>query len=128
MKLGSIMGAAVLLTVMFIWISPAICEMQNNSNQNPSYESMFENCLMRCKSKAELSGSRSKNIRQAAYMASLKADFLRGQKIILIDEMIRSNMELKSYKIHYFLNDRFFAHMAWNPELKNRFADTDLDF
>ena len=78
--------------------------------------------------KTKVSGSRSNNIRQAAYMASLKANYLREQKIILIDEMIRSNMELKSYKIHYFLNDRFFAHMAWNPELKNRFADTDLDF
>ena len=73
---------------------------------------MIDNCIKKCKSKAAMSDSRSKNIRKAAAVASIKMKYLSTHRENLIQQMIAKEMQIKSYKIQYFLNTQFYIYYA----------------
>ena len=105
-----IMRLMVFMAMVFIWLPPVLCQLENDSNLRSSYESMFEKCMEKFESKAKLSNSKSKNIRQDAYISSMKCKYLRNRKDFLIDEMIRLKLPQKEYRIHYFLNNSFYMY------------------
>ena len=121
------MRSVILFAVMFVWISPAVCQMNDESKLRSSYAGMFENCIKKFESKAKMSGSKSDNIRQAAYISSLKVKYFKKHKNLLIDEMMRSNLPLKAYRVQYFLNDRFFAYLASKPGLERGLWEANLN-
>ena len=121
------MRSVILFAVMFVWISPAVCQMNDESKLRSSYASIFENCVKQSESKAKMSRSKSDNIRQAAYISSLKVKFFKKNKDLLIDEMIRSNLPTKSYRVQYFLNDCFFTYLASRPGLEHGLLEANLN-
>ncbi len=122
MRLKTVLKMVVLFAVTFNWILPAICQIENGADLRSSYERMFEDFVKKTESKARLSNSKSKNLRQTAHISSLKVNYLINQKNILINEMIQRNMPLKSYRIQHFLNDHFFSNYASKPKLDHRFV------
>jgi hypothetical protein len=65
-----------------------------------------------CEAKATLLNSNIENIRRAAMVACLKAVFCKNLKEELLRELVISNIEPKSYKVHHFLNTRFLKFLA----------------
>ena len=70
-------------------------------------EVIVDKYIAACEAKSAMLDSRSKNIRQAAMRACLRATFCRTSRTELIDELVASNVEPKSHKVHHFLNARF---------------------
>lgn len=75
----------------------------------------YANCIDRkitcCDCKGELWHSRSKNLRSCSRLAILKAIFLSANKEQLIREMEASGVAMKTYKVDYYLNKRFYENL-----------------
>ena len=72
------------------------------------YESCIIKEIKKCESKVDLvSGSTSEKLQDYARIKARKAEFLRADKDILIEEMIEIQIEPKPYKIELFLNRKF---------------------
>ena len=84
---------------------------------------MIDNCIKKCKSKAAMSDSKSKNIRKAAALASIKMKYLKTYRENLIQQMIAKEIQLKSYKIQYFLNTQFYIYYAANQNQDQEVLD-----
>jgi len=90
-----------------------------------SYEGMYEDLVKKTESKAKMSGSKSENLRQAARISSLKANYLKNHKDTLINEMIRRDIPLKSYRMRHFLSEQFYSDYASKPEFDQRIVKVD---
>jgi hypothetical protein len=55
--------------------------------------------------------SRSKNLRSCSRLAILKAIFLSANRDQLIREMAASGIVMKTYKVDYYLNKRFYENL-----------------
>lgn len=73
------------------------------------YSAYVDQCIKRCDAKASMRDSRSKNLRYAAEIGRLKAEFLNDYKELLVTEMIIGQVKMKPYKIDYYINQRFFT-------------------
>jgi len=114
MKIRAIIGCVVFAMVMLVWISPAVSQLDNRAKMIPLYAQMIDNCVQKCESKAAMSDSKSKNIRRAAALALIKMKYLSTYRENLIQQMIAKEIQLKSYKIQYFLNTQFYIYYAAN--------------
>ena len=77
------------------------------------YESCIVKKIEKCESLIEmLQTSRSVTLRNYAIVQDQKAQFLDVQRDVLIDAMIRMQLEPKQYKIDHFLNQEFYRHLA----------------
>jgi hypothetical protein len=63
--------------------------------------------------------SRLENIRKEAAKHDLKADFLKRHKAQLIEELIAKDIGTKGYKIHHYLNNRFFNELKLAMKIQN---------
>ena len=119
MESRTVLRSLVITVVMFLWLTPAICQLGNESELRLIYAKMVEDCIRKCESKAKMSNSNSNNLRKAARLASLKAKYFSDYKGSLIEEMVHSELPTKPYRVHYFLNQRFFRYDASRPAFKH---------
>jgi hypothetical protein len=93
-----------------------VCSAIGETDIKPVKRDMFDNLIddyiQKCQSKSKLSDSRSKNIRKEAALAALKFEYLNANKYKLIGQMLETELSMKKYKVHYFLNARFFNYYA----------------
>jgi hypothetical protein len=120
MRIKTVLKLVVLFAVTFNWAIPAIGEMGNQNALRTSYEGMYEDVVKKTESKAKMSDSKSKNLRQAARIASLKANYFKNHKDTLVNEMIRRDIPLKSYRMRHFMSEQFYSDYASRPESDRR--------
>jgi hypothetical protein len=125
MRCKTVLKIVILFAVTFSWTIPAICEMGSQTAIRSSYEGMYEDLVKKTESKAKMSDSKSENLRQAARISSLKANYLKNHKDTLINEMIRRDIPLKSYRMQHFLSERFYSDYASKPEFDQRIVKVD---
>ena len=75
----------------------------------------YANCIDKkiacCDCKGGMWNSRSKNLRSCSRLAILKAIFLSANREELIREMVANDVALKTYKVDYYLNKRFYENL-----------------
>jgi hypothetical protein len=81
---------------------------QSHDDLKNFYEACIEEKIVRCQSKSEMEGSRSKNLRLDAAIAAEKARFLSLNRNMLVEEMIDRKIGQRVYKIDVFLNEKFY--------------------
>lgn len=74
-----------------------------------NYAAYIDQCIRKCDNKASLASSRSRNLREGADNARMKATFLRDFRDQLIEDLFAENVALKPYKLDYFINQRFYT-------------------
>jgi hypothetical protein len=81
--------------------------------QDPA--AFYANCIDKkvtcCDRKGGMWNSRSKNLRSCSRLAILKAIFLSANRDQLIREMAASGVAIKTYKVDYYLNKRFYENL-----------------
>ena len=112
----------VLMLVFFILftISSATGETDIESVKRMLVAYLIDNYIQKCQSKCKLSDSRSKNIRKAAALAALKVEYLEANKNELIGQMLETEQLIKKYKVHYYLNARFFNYYKSKSNLQQK--------
>lgn len=118
MKFRALIGCFVITFAILVCFSTAICQMDNEARMSTSYGQMIDHCIKKCESKAAMSYSKSKNIRKASMLAAIKMEYLRAYKEKLIQQMVEKEIQLKAYKVQYFLNKQFFIYYASNPDIR----------
>ena len=98
----------------------------NISLKRDLFAYLIDDCIDKCQSKIKLSESRSKNLRKSAALDALKAQYLNANKYRLIDEMLETDLPIKKYKVHYFLNAKFFNYYASKPNLHKNVIEAKL--
>ncbi len=104
----------ILLMITFLallWASSTASQTTTTTKLETFYEAFIDECILRCESKGSMRGSKLGNIRQEAAKHNLKADFLKRNKAQLIEELIVKHLGTKDYKIHYYLNNRFYSEL-----------------
>ena len=71
------------------------------------YEACIQNQISKHQAKTALKVSRSENLRSSAVVSSKKAVFLVNHKDMLIQEMLKNEMDPKTYKVEHYLNRRY---------------------
>ena len=119
---------AVLMIVFFMLftISSAIGETDIKSVKRMLFAYLTDDYIQQCQSKGKLSDSKSKNIRKAAALAALKVEYLNANKNELIGQMLETELSMKKYKVHYFLNARFFNYYASKSNLQQKVIEAKL--
>ncbi len=87
---------------------------------------LFDDYIQKCQSKGKLSDSRSKHIRKAAALAALKVEYLNANKTKLIGQMLATELSMKKYKVHYFLNAQFINYYASKSNLQQKIIEAKL--
>ena len=101
----------VTILAIFLGALPAICEeIEQNSQIKGYYENFINEKISKCYSKAQLIESRSTHLQNCAVRGIKKATFLSENKEMLIEEMVKSDIGVKRYKIEYFLNRQFYEN------------------
>jgi len=120
----------VLMVAFFMsfTIPSAIAENDTNSAKRMLFAYLFGEYIQKCQSKEKFSDSNSKNIRKAAALAALKVEYLNANKNKLIGDMLKAELSLKKYKVHYFLNTRFFNYYASQSNLQQKVADAATEY
>ena len=99
-------GRIIDLIIIIIVLSP---------NSELLFAYLIDDCINKCKAKIKLSDSRSKNLRKTAAISALKAEYLSANKNNLINQMLETDLQIKKYKVHYFMNAKFFSYYASKP-------------
>ena len=105
---------------IFIFLTIAIAvsyEIGYTANLNPDpvtlkthYQAFIDQLISRCVYKeTAMADSRLKSIRRAAALNCLKASYFKSHKDILIEKLISEEIGIKPYKIHHYLNKKFFT-------------------
>jgi hypothetical protein len=101
----------VTILVLSLGSSPALCnDIVKNSQTKKYYERIINEKIIRCHSKGQLKESKSTNLQNCALMEIKKANYFTANKEMLINEMVKSNIGVKQYKIEYFLNSKFYEN------------------
>jgi hypothetical protein len=115
----------IVLFFMSITICSAAGDNQISMKRN-LFAYLIDDCIYKCKAKIKLSESRSKNLRETAALSALKAQYLSANKKKLIDQMLETDLPLKKYKVHHFLNEDFFSYYASKPSLHEKVIEAKL--
>lgn len=99
----------VLLTlgVVLMGTSPSFGQSGTDTEMVKFYETCIQNQISKHQAKAALKVSRSENLRSCAVVSSKKEVFLVNHKDMLIQEMLKNEMDLKTYKVEQYLNRRY---------------------
>ena len=116
----------VIAFLMLFTISSAIGETDIKSVKRMLFAYLTDDYIQQCQSKGKLSDSKSKNIRKAAALAALKVEYLNANKNELIGQMLETELSMKKYKVHYFLNARFFNYYASKSNLQQKVIEAKL--
>ena len=108
MKVKITVVLAAITLAMMMFAMPAVSQDAAEAEKKAKLESIVEVYILSCENKAELGSSRSKNLRHSAMLSRLKSTFCRHSKQELVDAMLKDGVEPKPYKVHHFLNARFY--------------------
>jgi hypothetical protein len=100
----------LILTIVLLAVFPiCVCgQMKNMDNNNEIYEKTINQIISCCDCKIQMANSEHDKIRMAGELAIKKAKFCRIFKRQLVEEMARVNLPPKTYKIHSFVNSKFY--------------------
>jgi hypothetical protein len=103
------MRAFLLISVFSLFLAaPALCQQADIDNLEAFYSTAIDKMISNCQNKSDLKHSKSEQLRRTAALSCMKAAYLKEYKNLLIREMIQADIGTQSYKIRYFLNERFF--------------------
>ena len=108
MKAKTIIILTAITLAMMYFSMPAVSQELTEAERKAQLESIVDVYILSCENKAALSSSRSKNLRNSAMLSRLKGSFCRHSKHELVAAMIEQGVEPKPYKVHHFLNARFY--------------------
>ena len=103
---ATIICTAMILAAVICAV-PALADDKNDSDMRAKLEALVDEYIDSCNAKSELLSSSSKNIRRAATVSCMKASYCSHHKAELIQEMLDSSVEPKSYKVRHFLSEKF---------------------
>ena len=95
------------LGMIFLSTSQSFSQSGTDAELVKFYETCIQNQISKHQAKAALKISRSENLRSCAVVSSKKAVFLVNHKDMLIQEMLKNEMDLKTYKVEHYLNRRY---------------------
>jgi hypothetical protein len=95
--------------ITFIGFFPSTCISSDKKKLAKFYEDCISCEIAKCEAKTALCKSRSAKLRCCAAKKLKKMEFLKNNKDMLIEEMIKNDIGVKPYKIEYFLNKKFYA-------------------
>jgi len=72
------------------------------------YGAYIDELVLKCNPKIARCNSGSETIRQQAALYCLKAAFCNFHKAELVKEMMKADVRVKKYQMHYYLNKKFF--------------------
>ena len=112
----TMLSAAVVLLTVFI--AAPVQGGDDIQERKAYFEAAVDQEIAGCRQKVELRSSRSPNLRMQGHREASKALFLETHKVQLVENMVTLNMDLKPYKVHRFLNDRFSCtcYANWVPD------------
>jgi hypothetical protein len=125
MKIRVVFVVLMIVFCMLFTIS-AMGETDIKSVKRMLFVYLFDDYIQKCQSKGKLSDSRSKHIRKAAALAALKVEYLNVNKNKLIGQMLESELLMKKYKVHYFLNAQFINYYASKSNLQQKIIEAKL--
>ena len=76
------------------------------------YQRCLDDFLLHCKKKCYLEVSQSHELKKCADLAKREIAFIKTHRKELISELLENNMELKQYKIEYFVKHEFFKTIS----------------
>jgi hypothetical protein len=82
-------------------------------------ENKIDQIIAACNEKSEMANSKHPNIRKIGALAIKKSDFCQNNKQQLIDEMIKVNLNPKSYKVNFSALRRYFLKRAETVSIQN---------
>ena len=117
MKVAKYFTYVTIAVIFVLWAVPVMSQQSSYDKLKAFYEASIDKRISKCESKTALLNSKFGNVRSAAETALLKVAFLNNYREILVQDMLSSNIGIKSYKIDYYLNQRFFATIRSEKEL-----------
>jgi hypothetical protein len=115
MKAGSIIILSTIIFPLFVWTSSAVSQTTETLYMKANYSAAIDKAIAHCKAKTSYRNSKSENLQRAAALSCMKAAFFNDFKAQLIEDMIKVNIGSKPYKIHYYLNQKFYDII--NPKI-----------
>ena len=103
MRIKAIFILSAMVAVGMILSVPVL----SGETHRAELEAIVDAYIANCEAKSAMLDSRSEKIRRSAMLACLRATFCRTSRAELIDELVASNVEPKTHKVHHFLNSRF---------------------
>jgi hypothetical protein len=97
---------------VFVLALSSECLSSTESETIDIYKNSIEKTISKCNAKIRFIDSGSKNLRQYCQQELQKAEFFNKAKEMLLMEMIESQIDVKDYKIQYFLNSRFYENVS----------------
>ena len=99
--------------VTFLWVFSAISKTTttatiNTATKEALYGAYIDELVLKCNPKIARCNSGSKTIRQQSALYCLKAAFCNYHKTELVKEMMKAEVGVKKYQMHYYLNKKFF--------------------
>ncbi len=118
MRVHQIIIFLIISFLALLWASQTMSQSSSAPKLATFYGAFIDECISRCESKGSMRDSKLGNIRQEAAKHNLKADFLKRHKAKLVEELVAMDIGTKNYKIHYYLNNRFYSELrlAMNTE------------
>ena len=101
----AIVPVVALLLVVFLAVP--VSGGEDALKERAVYQIAIDDEIAKSRQMASLLTSRSANLRQKGHREASKAMFLETHRNRLVDEMMASNLDPKTYKVDRFLNDRF---------------------
>ena len=109
------MKALIILIVFSVVFVFGAFSVSGDTDVGRDRAAFFANCIDKkiscCDCKAGMWNSRSKNLRSCSRLAILKAIFLSANREQLIREMEANGVAMKTYKVDYYLNKRFYDNL-----------------
>ena len=98
--------------VTFLWVFSAISKTTTTATTTATKEALYgsyiDEFVLKCKPKIARCDSGSNTIRQQSALYCLKAAFCNYHKTELVKEMMKADVGVKGYQMHYYLNKKFF--------------------
>jgi hypothetical protein len=119
------MGAPKIIIFLIIsflallWASPTVSQSTSTNKLTTFYGAFIDECISRSESKGSMRDSKLGNIRREAAKHNLKADFLKRHKAQLVEELVAKDIGTKDYKIHYYLNNKFFNEVKLAMKIRH---------
>jgi hypothetical protein len=107
MKAKTIATILIIALTSMVMAMPALGEDTKTLETRAKLEALIDRYIASCGAKSEMLNSRSEAIRTSAVRSCRVANFCVTSRESLVKEMLKVNVEPKSYKVSKYLNDKF---------------------
>ena len=109
----------IALMVIALLVFPAMGGDEGNLLKS-YYEDAIDDEIAQSRQMASLMTSRSANLRMKGHREASMAMYLETHRDELVVDMMKMNLEPKTYKVELFLNERFSCdcYSSWSEEKK----------